>query len=163
MKKVAPLRWAMLLLLLLSCFSYVRLCATTLTAAHQDPLSLGFSRQEHWSGLAFSSPTHACMLSHISPVWLCVILWTAAHQAPLSLDSPGRNTGVGCHFLLPVSYDLHLILFLNILSINPERSLFTWSFVFLQIPLCEIYIHLNLSHPKRNVSLLTPSSNPGAV
>ena len=24
----------------------------------------------------------------------------AAHQAPLSWDSPGRNTGVGCHFLL---------------------------------------------------------------
>ena len=24
----------------------------------------------------------------------------AAHQAPLSWDSPGKNTGVGCHFLL---------------------------------------------------------------
>ena len=24
----------------------------------------------------------------------------AAHQAPTSLDSPGKNTGVGCHFLL---------------------------------------------------------------
>jgi len=24
----------------------------------------------------------------------------AAHQAPPSLDSPGKNTGVGCHFLL---------------------------------------------------------------
>ena len=23
-----------------------------------------------------------------------------AHQAPLSMDSPGKNTGVGCHFLL---------------------------------------------------------------
>ena len=26
--------------------------------------------------------------------------WTAAHQAPHPWDSPGRNTGVGCHFLL---------------------------------------------------------------
>ena len=26
--------------------------------------------------------------------------WTVARQAPLSMDSPGRNTGVGCHFLL---------------------------------------------------------------
>ena len=26
--------------------------------------------------------------------------WTVAHQAPLSMDSPGKNTGVGCHFLL---------------------------------------------------------------
>ena len=26
--------------------------------------------------------------------------WTAAHQAPLSLGFPGKNTGMGCHFLL---------------------------------------------------------------
>ena len=41
------------LLLLLSRSSRVRLCATPETAAHQDPPSLGFSRQEHWSGLPF--------------------------------------------------------------------------------------------------------------
>ena len=40
-----------LLLLLLSRFSRVQLCATPETAAHQAPPSLGFSRQEHWSGL----------------------------------------------------------------------------------------------------------------
>ena len=48
----------LLLLLLLSCFSCVRLCATPWTAAHQAPPSLGFSRQEHWSGLPFPSPMH---------------------------------------------------------------------------------------------------------
>ena len=48
----------LLLLLLLSRFSYVRLCATPLTAAHQAPPSLGFSGQEHWSGLPFPSPMH---------------------------------------------------------------------------------------------------------
>ena len=46
------------LLLLLSCFSRVRLCATPQRAAHQAPPSLGFSRQEHWSGLPFPSPMH---------------------------------------------------------------------------------------------------------
>ena len=46
----------MLLLLLLSHFSRVQLCGTPQTAAHQGPLSLGFSRQEHWSGLPFPSP-----------------------------------------------------------------------------------------------------------
>ena len=46
------------LLLLLSHFSRVQLCATPLTAAHQAPPSLGFSRQEHWSGLPFPSPMH---------------------------------------------------------------------------------------------------------
>ena len=35
-----------------------RLCATPETASHQAPLSLGFSRQEYWSGLPFPSPTH---------------------------------------------------------------------------------------------------------
>ena len=46
------------LLLLLSHFSRVRLCGTPQTAAHHAPPSLGFSRQEHWSGLPFPSPVH---------------------------------------------------------------------------------------------------------
>ena len=48
----------LLLLLLLSHFSRVRLCVTPQVAAHQAPPSLGFSRQEHWSGLPFPSPMH---------------------------------------------------------------------------------------------------------
>ena len=47
-----------LLLLLLSRFSRVRFCVIPETAAYQAPLSLGFSRQEHWSGLPFPSPMH---------------------------------------------------------------------------------------------------------
>ena len=39
-------------------FSRVQLCVTPETAAHQASLSLGFSRQEHWSGLPFPSPMH---------------------------------------------------------------------------------------------------------
>ena len=46
------------ILLLLSRFSRVQLCVTPETAAHWAPLSLGFSRQEHWSGLPFPSPMH---------------------------------------------------------------------------------------------------------
>ena len=44
--------------MLLSHFSRVQLCATPETEAHQAPPSLGFSRQEHWSGLPFPSPMH---------------------------------------------------------------------------------------------------------
>ena len=44
------------LLLLLSRFSCVQLCATQETAAHQAPLSLGFSKQEYWSGVPLTSP-----------------------------------------------------------------------------------------------------------
>ena len=40
----------------LSCFSYVQLFVMPWTVAHQAPLSLGFSRQEYWSGLPFPSP-----------------------------------------------------------------------------------------------------------
>ena len=46
----------LLLLLLPSRFSRVQLFATPETAAHQAPPSLGFSRQEYWSGLPFPSP-----------------------------------------------------------------------------------------------------------
>ena len=35
--------------------SRVRLCATPWTVAHQAPASMGFSRQEYWSGLPFNS------------------------------------------------------------------------------------------------------------
>ena len=45
-----------LLLLLLNCFSRVRLLATPWTAAYQAPPSMGFSRQEYWSGLPLPSP-----------------------------------------------------------------------------------------------------------
>ena len=36
--------------------SRVRLFATPWTAAHQAPPSMGFSKQEYWSGLPFPSP-----------------------------------------------------------------------------------------------------------
>ena len=36
--------------------SRVRLFVTPWTVAYQAPLSIGFSRQEYWSGLPFSSP-----------------------------------------------------------------------------------------------------------
>ena len=45
-----------LLLLLLSHSSRVQLCVTVWTAACQAPLSMGFSRQEHWSGLPCPPP-----------------------------------------------------------------------------------------------------------
>ena len=40
---------------------------------------------------------HVCMLGHVQ---LFATPQTIACQAPLSWDYPGKNTGVGCHFLL---------------------------------------------------------------
>ena len=41
---------------MLSCFSYIRLFQTICTIALQAPLSMGFSRQESWSGLLCPPP-----------------------------------------------------------------------------------------------------------
>ena len=40
------------------------------------------------------------LLSHFSRVWLCVTPSTAATRLPRPWDTPSKNTGVGCHFLL---------------------------------------------------------------
>ena len=44
------------IMLLLSCFSCAQLFTTPWTAAHQAPPSIGFSRQEYWSGVPLPSP-----------------------------------------------------------------------------------------------------------
>ena len=48
--------------------SHGRLFVTLWTVAYQAPQSMGFSRQEHWSGLSFSSSqrTLKCLLQHHS-------------------------------------------------------------------------------------------------
>ena len=45
-----------MLLLLLGHISHVRLLATPWTAAYLAPPSMGFSRQEYWSGVPLPSP-----------------------------------------------------------------------------------------------------------
>ena len=91
------------LLLLPSCFSRVRLCATPEMAAHQAPPSLGFSRQEHWSGPPFPSPMHE------SEKWKWSRSVVLDPQGPHGLqpfrllhpwDFPGTSTGMGYHCLL---------------------------------------------------------------
>ena len=46
------------------------------------------------------------MLSCLSCVPLFAMLWTVALQAPLPWHFPGKNTGVGCHFLLQEIFPL---------------------------------------------------------
>ena len=49
--------WSLLICAcVLSHFSHVQLFATPWTVDHEAPLSMGFSRQEYWSGLSFPSP-----------------------------------------------------------------------------------------------------------
>ena len=93
-----------LLLLLLSCFSLVRLCVTPQMAAHQAPPSLGFSRQEYWSRLPFPSPKLLLLLllSRFSRVRLCATPQTAAHQAPPSLGFSRQEHWSGLPFPSPM-------------------------------------------------------------
>ena len=91
------------MLLLLSHFSRVWLCATPQTAAHQVPPSLGFSRQEHWSGLPFPSPMHESQKWKGSRSVVSNSSWPHGPQPTRLLciwDFPGKSTGVGCHHLL---------------------------------------------------------------
>ena len=94
---------SLLLPLLLSHFSHVWLCVGPQMAAHQAPPSLGFSRQEHRSGLPFPSPMH----EREKGKWSRSVM--SDFQQPHGLqptrllhpwDFPGKNTIVGCHCLL---------------------------------------------------------------
>ena len=49
-------KWNVSILCVLSHFSRVPLFVTPWTVARQAPLSMGFSRQEYWSGMLFPSP-----------------------------------------------------------------------------------------------------------
>ena len=56
-----------MLLLLLSHFSRVRLCVTPEMAAYQAPPSMGFSRQEYWSGVPLPSPRRGSIMIKSNP------------------------------------------------------------------------------------------------
>ena len=85
------------------CFSRVRLYGTPWMAAHQAPPPLGFSRQEHWSGLPFLSPMHESEKWKWSRSVVSDPQWPHGLQPTRLLrpwDFPGKSTGVGCHCLL---------------------------------------------------------------
>ena len=75
----------------LSHFSRVQLSVTPWIMACQAPPSMGFSKQEYWSGLPFPSPVIKYEVSEVrdvkslSRVQLFATPWTAAHQVPLSM------------------------------------------------------------------------------
>ena len=91
--------------------SRVRPSAAPWTAAHQAPPSMGFARQEYWSGVPLPSPRFFttrywiyCFLCYIATCDCesCLVvsnsLWPHGLYSPW--NSPGQNTGVGSHSLL---------------------------------------------------------------
>ena len=94
--------------------SHVRLLATPWTAAHQAPLSTGFSRQEYWSGVPLPSlrMTMDCIKWPCCYCYITSVMSNSVRphrrqptRLPHPWDSPGKNTGVGCHFLLQNDHD----------------------------------------------------------
>ena len=88
---------------LLSRFHRVRICATPQTVARRAPPSLGFSRQEHCGGFPFPSPRREREKGKASRSVLSYSERPHGPQPtrlPRPWDSPGKNTGVGCHCLL---------------------------------------------------------------
>ena len=85
-------------------FSCVRLFATPWTAAYQAPPSMGFSRQEYWSGVPSPSPTSVCCCCCCQVASVVSDSVRSHRRQPTRLPRPwessGKNTGVGCHFLL---------------------------------------------------------------
>ena len=73
-----------MLLLLLSRFSRVWLCATPLMAARQAPPSLLFSREEHWSGLPFPSPLQSMGLDKYIITW--ILHWSSIQNSFIFLN-----------------------------------------------------------------------------
>ena len=91
-------------------------------AAHQAPLCLGFSKQEEWSGLAIPSPMYACMLRHFSFVQLCA----TPTRLLCPRESLGKNTGMGCYFLLCKRGRLYNNIILWMQSWKAVRKLTRW-------------------------------------
>ena len=103
--------------------SCVRLLKTPWTAASQAPPSMGFSRQEYWSGvplpslkvgslaiiiliLSIENPKESLELENtvclVTQLWLtlCILMDCSPPGSFIHGDSPDKNTGVGCHALL---------------------------------------------------------------
>ena len=55
--------------------SHVRLSATPWTAAHQAPPSMGFSRQEYWSGLPLPSPLFHSKDIYLFEIVSIIMIW----------------------------------------------------------------------------------------
>ena len=70
---------------ILSCFSHVQLFATLWTVVHQIPLSMGFPRQEYWSGDCHALLQGIFLTQGSNPRLLCLLHWLVGS---LSLGPP---------------------------------------------------------------------------
>ena len=98
--------------------SRVRLCATPWTAAHQPPPSMGFSRQEYWSGLPLPSLTNRFKSQEIplAQIWFRSCLDCSHQVLGLALNKLNLNSVFSQPWEVSVStsltfwfYNIHVI------------------------------------------------------
>ena len=97
----------LVLLLLLSRFSRVQLCATPETAAHQAPPVPGIlqARTLKWAAISFSSAWKwKVKVKSLSCVRLLATPWTAAYQAPLSMGFSKQEYWSGVPLPSPLNW-----------------------------------------------------------
>ena len=84
----------------LSHFGHVQLFATPWTVAHQAPLSMGFCRQEYWSGLPCPPPGNLpdpeIKLMSLAPPGLQADSLPLGHQGSTKYTVTKDNSRVGC-------------------------------------------------------------------
>ena len=88
--------------------SRVRLFATPWTVAHQAPLSMGFSRQEYWSGLPFPSPGDL-PTQGLNPGLPGLQSGRVALQAEALTSEPPGKPKIKCNFDLKIHIKLEFI------------------------------------------------------
>ena len=92
-------------------FSRVQLLATLWTAAYQAPLSMGFSRQEYWSGVPLPSLTDGQEVHEkIFNIPSYSVQFSSVTQSCLTLCDPiNRSTpGLPVHHQLPEFTQIHV-------------------------------------------------------
>ena len=133
------------LLVLLSLLSRVRLCATPQMAGHQAPPSLGFSRQEHWSGLPFPFPMHETEKWK----WSCSVVSNSSRShglQPTRLLCPWEFPEVSRDFCIPPHHlSLHSSKTLLFIHVGKCSETFGLKRCLIYFSACNTHSHLVLT------------------
>ena len=144
----------------LSCFSCVQLFSTPWAVAHQPPLSMGFSRQEYWSGLPCppsgesSQPrdqTHASMSPALaggffttSTTWEAwVVTWDyyinlTGNYCTMHIESPYCTIYINTIYII---HHIHQFSLVNYASIKLKNNIFLPKSFFFNIIQILVHIH----------------------
>ena len=101
--KFTKVEWALGMSAAAAAAKSLQLCPTLcnpIDGSPQAPPALGFSRQEHWSGLPFPSPMHGSEKWKWSRVWLFATPWTVAYQASPSMGFSRLHSHMFMHMFI---------------------------------------------------------------